>query len=157
MLSIWNPYNDWGFGNIRRTLSAMDELRREMSSLLVEPSRRYESNFAENWQTWPNTCLRDEGEAFVVRAEVPGLSEKDIDVTVTGDTLSLHGERKADVPEGYTAHRKERSNFTFSRSFVLPTKVDAEKASATVKNGVLELTLPKAAEAQPRKIAVKAH
>lgn len=157
MLSIWHPYSNWGFGNLRRTLSAMEELRQEMGSLLEDPTRRRDSSYDASYCDWPNTYLNDSGDNWVIQATVPGLSEKDIEVTVTADTVNLRGQRNAAVPEGYSAHRKERSSFSFSRSFLLPTKVDSEKARASVKNGVLELVLPKVAEAQPRRISVKAN
>lgn len=157
MLTLWHPYGNWNFGNLRRTFSAMEGLRREMGELLEEGQPWRGGGGEEYWGTWPKTCLRDAGETLVVRAEVPGLSEKDVDITVTGDTVAIRGERKLDTADGYSVHHKERSSYRFSRSFVLPAKVDADKAEATVKNGVLELVLPKVPEAQPKKIAVSAH
>lgn len=157
MLTLWHPYTDWNFGNLRRTLSAMEELRREMGEFLGETPRWRERGGEDPWGTWPRSCLRDTGDSLVVKAEVPGLSEKDVEITITGDTVAIRGERKADSPEGYSVHRKERSTYKFSRSFLLPVKVNPEKGQATVKNGVLELVMPKAPEAQPKKIAVTAH
>jgi len=157
MLTLWHPYGDWNFGNLRRTLSAMEELRREMGQFLGETPRWRERTGEDAWGSWPRAYLRDTGEALVVTAEVPGLSEKDVDITITGDTVAIRGERRADAPEGYSVHRKERSDYKFSRSFLLPVKVTPDKAEATVKNGVLELVLPKAPESQPKKITVTAH
>jgi HSP20 family protein len=99
--------------------------------------------------------LRDAGSEYVVTAEVPGLGEKDVEVTLHQDVLTLRGERKADAPEGYRAHRQERASTRFSRSFALPVKVDAEKVTARVRNGLLTVTLPKVPESQPRQIAVR--
>jgi HSP20 family protein len=70
--------------------------------------------------------------------------------------VTLKGERKVDVPEGLSVHRRERHAVRFAKSFELPTRVDADKVTATLKHGVLTLTLPKVAEAQPRQINVKA-
>jgi HSP20 family protein len=134
----------------------MELLRREMGNLLGEP-RGFEGNLNDGWQRWPWSALQDTGEALVIRAEVPGLSENDLEITITGDTVSISGERNVDAPEGYTTHHKERSSFKFSRNFQLPTKVNSEQAEASVKNGILELTIPKASEAKPKKISVKAH
>ncbi|HEY8624224.1 MAG TPA: Hsp20/alpha crystallin family protein, partial [Casimicrobiaceae bacterium] len=64
--------------------------------------------------------------------------------------------RKAEAPEGYTAHRRERQSFSFAQSYELPTRVDPEKVQASLKQGVLTLTLPKVAEAQPKKVTVTA-
>jgi len=156
MLTMWHPYNEWGLGNLRRTLSTMEALRREMSSMLSEDSRWGESDESP-WDSAPHSTLEDKGEALVLLAEVPGLTEKDIEVTVTGDTISLRGERSTNVPEGYNVYRRERGAFKFCQSYVLPVKVDSEKAQATVTGGILQLVLPKAAEAQPRKITVKSN
>ncbi len=62
--------------------------------------------------------------------------------------------RKVDAPEGYTAHRRERSGYSFAQSYELPTRVDPEKVEASLKQGVLTLSLPKVAEVQPKKITV---
>ena len=82
------------------------------------------------------------------------MTEKELQISLNQDVLTLSGERKPDAVEGYTVHRKERPSVRFSRSFSLPCKVDPEKTSAVLKNGVLTLALNKAAEAQPRQIAV---
>jgi HSP20 family protein len=70
--------------------------------------------------------------------------------------LTLSGARKTAVPEGHSAHRQERPSFEFSRSYALPAKVDADKTHATLKNGVLTITLEKAPEVKPRQITVRA-
>ena len=100
--------------------------------------------------------FEDTSEAFTVRAEVPGLNEKDVEINVTANVLSLKAARKVEAPEGYTAHRRERSSFSFARSFELPTHIDPEKVQASLKQGVLTVTLPKVAEAQPKKVTVTA-
>ncbi|MFZ5478298.1 MAG: Hsp20/alpha crystallin family protein [Myxococcota bacterium] len=96
----------------------------------------------------------DAGPNVVVWAEVPGMAEKDIQVTMNRDVLTISGERTHDVPEGYVAHRRERAAARFSRSVRLGIKVDVDKATAIVKNGVLSVTLPKAPEVQPRQIKI---
>jgi HSP20 family protein len=100
--------------------------------------------------------LFDTGKALLVKADLPGLSEKDLQISINQDVLTVTGERKAEALEGYTVHRKERQSARFSRSFTLPSKVDPEKTTAVLKNGVLTLTLFKATEAQPRQITVNA-
>ena len=86
----------------------------------------------------------------------PGLSDKDVTLSLNQDVLTLAGKRGADAPKGYSVHRQERAALQFSRSVALPCKVDPEKATAAMKNGVLTVTLGKVAEAQPRRIAVRA-
>ena len=146
----------WGFGDdYERSYSALDDFRRRMDRLFEGFEARGDA--AETYGTsGPRAGLRDTGGELVLEAEVPGLGDKDLQLTVTQDTLSVAGERKADAPEGYSVHRRERGQQRFARSWALPVKVDAERASATVKNGLLTVTLPKAAEARPRQITVKA-
>jgi len=94
---------------------------------------------------------------FVVKAELPGMKEEDIDVSVVGDTLTIKGERKAESEvkeEDY--YCCERSYGSFSRSLAVPTNVDAKKIEATFEDGVLEVNLPKAPEVKPKKITVSA-
>lgn len=151
MLTRFSDYSDWpsfGFADFGR--GSPRELRRELERLFGE----LEGSTAQPVSS--PVSFQDAGESFVFRADVPGLSEADLHINVSGNTLTLRGERKIDVPEGYSAHRRERSAYRFDKSYELPARVDADKATATLKHGVLTLTLPKVAEAQPRQIAVKA-
>jgi HSP20 family protein len=104
---------------------------------------------------WPAINAFETKEAFLVKAEVPGVAEGDVAVSVEDDTLVVRGERKADAPEGYAVHLRERPPVAFARKLQLPARVDAEHVTATLKDGVLTITLPKAREALPRQIAVK--
>jgi len=101
--------------------------------------------------------FHDNGNELYLYAEVPGLSEKDINVSINQDVLTVSGERSVIVPEGYRVHRHERSSVKFSRSFSLPCKVDLEKTTAIVKDGILSVKLTKAPESQPRQIQVRAN
>jgi HSP20 family protein len=146
----------WGFGEDNdRTFGALDDFRRRMDRLFEGFDARWGVNEAYG-VSWPRAELRDTGSELVLEADVPGLTDKDIQLTVTQDTVGLAGERKADAPEGYQVHRRERGHQRFSRAWALPTRIDAERVEATVKNGVLTVTLPKAADARPRQISVKA-
>lgn len=158
MLSLWNDWQpfrrrDFG-GELYRALSALDELRSEMDRTFGwgEPGLTTWRDLAGG----PEMRLSDDGNAFSLKAELPGLSEKDVEVSVNANTLTVRGERKVEPPQGYSAHRNERTAYRFERSYQLPVKIDAEKASAVMKNGLLTLTLPKAPEAQPKLIGVKA-
>ncbi len=94
---------------------------------------------------------------FVVKAELPGMKEEDIDVSVVGDILTVKGERKAETEvkeEDY--YCCERSYGSFSRSIAVPSNVDAKKITASFDDGVLEVSLPKAPEVKPKKISVSA-
>lgn len=157
MLTRWND-----FGRLSRfaprevPADAFDFLRREVNRLFSDLEHAAPDLDFERQATWPQVALEDKGNALVVRAYVPGLSEKDVELTLSDATLTIKGQRREEGPEGYSTHRKERAAYRFSRSFELPNKVDAEKTEATLKNGVLTVTLHKAAEAQPRQISVRA-
>jgi HSP20 family protein len=148
------------FSDFDRTFAAMDELRRRMDRLFEEaeppPRAQLRGDFEQppRYVGGPRFHLFDVGNALVVKADLPGLAEKDLQISLNQDVLTLSGERKPDAHEGCTVHRKERASLRFSRSFTLPSKVDPEKTTAALKNGVLTLTLSKAPEAQPRQIAV---
>jgi len=104
----------------------------------------------------PTVTFADTGEALSLRAELPGLTEKDVDISVTANALTLKASRKVEAPEGYAVHRRERQGFSFTQSYELPARIDPEKVQASLKQGVLTLTLPKAAEAQAKRVTVSA-
>lgn len=143
-----------------RTFDVLDELRRQMDRVWNDydgtwgPGRA--PTQALSAASWPRFNVLDAGASLLVTADVPGLTEKDLEVTFQDNVLTVSGERKAPAPEGYTIHRRERPELQFSRSIALPVKVDAEKTAATVKDGVLTITLAKAPEVRPRQIAVRA-
>src|SRR5262252_3882933 len=121
---------------------SFDELRRQMAQLFDEYDNGswLSPSLFGGAQVWPRINLVDTGAALVLTADVPGLSEKDV--------LSIAGELKLTPLEGYSIQRQERGAFPLTRNFNLPSRIDNEKATATVKQGVLTVTLPKAAEAQ---------
>jgi HSP20 family protein len=148
------------FGDASRDFALLDEFRRRMDRVWEDIDPSWPTN-PSNGRTHsssalPRVNLYDGGSNLVLKADVPGLSEQDVHVTLNESGISISGERKVTPPEGYSAHRQERSSFSFSRSLSLPCKVNPEQAQASVKNGVLTVTLAKAPEAQPRQIAVQA-
>lgn len=144
MLTRWNDYD--------RSFAMLDELRRRMDSLLSDWDR---GGLATGAAGWPRVNLYDADSQVVLEAELPGVNKDDLDIQVTRDGLALSGKRAVEVPEGYSVHRRERGAIQFARSFTLRDKVDPEKVKAELKDGVLTLTLEKAPEAQPRKIALR--
>jgi len=148
------------FSDLENTFVLMDELRRRMDRVWDEVDPSWQgapaSSRALSASAFPRINLYDGGSNVVLKADVPGLSEKDVQVTLNEGGVSISGERKVVAPEGYSAHRQERSNVKFSRSLTLPCKVNPDQATASVKNGVLTVTLAKAPEAQPRQITVRA-
>ena len=105
----------------------------------------------------PHVDIREEAERFVVTADVPGVLPSDIEITADKGVLTVRGERHSEkkaASEGY--ERVERASGTFLRRFTLPESADAEAIKATHVNGVLELSIPKRPQEQPRRISVQA-
>jgi HSP20 family protein len=131
--------------------------------------RRFEDVFGQSFMpAWRRLPLEERGwlpaveifekeDKYVVKVELPGMKEEDVDVSVVGDALTIKGERKAESEvkeEDY--HCCERSYGSFFRSIALPSNIDAEKVEANYEDGILEVGLPKIAEVKPTKISVKA-
>jgi HSP20 family protein len=140
--------------DLERTFAAMDELRRRVERSVEGNSSSRADAFATD-TAWPRTSVFENETGLTLVADVPGLRESDLELTLDQDVLTVGGERKLAVPEGHTVHRQERRGTRFQRQFTLPYKVNADAMSAELKDGVLTVKLPKAPEAQPRKIAVK--
>lgn len=105
---------------------------------------------------YPSVDVSETEKNVLVKAELPGLEPKDVDLTIERDTLILRGEKKQESEEkNENYHRVERSYGSFHRSIPLPVKVDAEKVKAKFKNGVLTVTLPKDKSARPRRVSIE--
>lgn len=105
----------------------------------------------------PAIELLEKDDKFIAKADLPGMKKEDIDVSVVDNTLTIKGERKAEhevKEEEY--YCSERCYGSFFRSITLPVAVDSEHIEATYENGVLEVTLPKAAEIKPKKVEISA-
>lgn len=104
----------------------------------------------------PAIDIYDEKDELIVKADLPGLTKDDIEVTIEGNILTLKGEKKHEEKTKEKDYvREERFYGAFHRAIALPTSVDADKVKAAYKNGVLELTLPKKEEAKPKQINVE--
>ena len=147
MLVRWNPVRD------------MLTLRNEMNRL-VNDFFRGGNGGERSWWTgsWtPAVDMYENDQALILKAELPGFSKDDVHVELKDNLLTLKGERKRELDvKDAQYHRVERAYGAFQRSFMLPVSVDAEKAEATFKDGVLELKLPKVEEAKPKRISVTA-
>jgi HSP20 family protein len=105
----------------------------------------------------PAFDVKETKDAYLFKADVPGIQEKDLEVTMTGNRLTVGGKRdqeKEERNDRYYAY--ERNYGSFTRSFTLPDGADTDKLSATLEHGVLNISVPKKPEVQPKKIAVKA-
>lgn len=133
-------------------------LRREMERFFDrfgEPAWEPFETMTGDWA--PRLDVSEEKDAMVVKAEVPGVDPKDIEITLTGDLLTLKGEKEKETEEKEARyHHVERTYGAFLRSVRLPMAVDGSKVTATFKNGVLVVTLPKTPAAKGTVIPVKA-
>ncbi len=121
--------------------------------------------FADLWRAqrsrrgagvFPPVNLYDDGEGFLVRAEMPGVDKESLDVSCKDDQLTIRGTRALEVfDDEANLHRREREGGTFRRAISFPTPVNADKAHAEYRDGILEVFVPRAEEAQPRRIEVK--
>ncbi len=104
----------------------------------------------------PATDIAEHDDEYVVRLELPGVKKEDVKITMRENVLTIQGEKRQEKETGGESHhRVERVYGSFQRSFTLPTTVKADKIDAEYKDGVLNVTLPKAEEAKPKQIEVK--
>jgi HSP20 family molecular chaperone IbpA len=104
----------------------------------------------------PDVDILERDESIIVLADISGVGESNVDITLEKDVLSIYAKVEPEVPEKHQLLRAEYGVGDYQRSFTISNEIDREKIEATVKNGVLRLVLPKAKAAQTRKIAVKA-
>jgi HSP20 family protein len=140
-------------------LTRWEQPFRELSRLQEEMGRMFDDRLYRSGESvgWTPACdIYEDDEALTLRFELAGVEPKDVDIRFENGVLTVRGERKLELEdkrENY--HRVERSYGTFTRAFTLPGSVDGEKIKAEAKNGVLQVMLPKRAEAKPRSIQVK--
>ena len=127
-------------------------LRREMQRLLDASYGGDVESAASG--AFPALNVTQDAQSFYVRAALPGISAKDLEVSAVNRTLTVSGARKAEQEEGVSYHRRERAEGRFSRSVTLPLEFDSERVKAKFENGLLTVTLPKPDKVKPRQIAV---
>ncbi len=107
-------------------------------------------------RVYPAVNVTEEGNALYIRAELPGVNPESLDISVVEGKLMLSGERKIEAEDEKTSyHRREREAGFFRRTIALPVKVDSGKVSASMKNGILTITLPKTEEARKKEVKIK--
>ena len=130
----------------------MDQLQREMNRLFDSTNR----GRVLTAPGYPAINIWTNDDEQLITAEMPGIHPDDIDIDVTGDALSISGERKPDeVAKEARYHRRERSYGSYSRTIQLPFMVDTNKVEANFKNGILMISLPRAEIDKPKKITIK--
>jgi len=136
-----------------RELSSLQDRINRVFRESYSPEGRDESLTTSSYA--PAVDVYEDEHNVMLKIEVPGIDEKDIDVQLENNTLTVHGERKIEKEEKEENYRRvERQYGSFTRTFTLPTTVDSEKVSATYDKGVLKIALPKKAEAKPKQIKV---
>ncbi len=139
-------------GLLRRFHDDVNQLFSESRAGLAAEDDR-SSIVTSNWT--PAVDIKEEDERFVLKADIPGVDPKDIEITMDDGVLTIKGERKhASEEEANGYKRVERSYGSFYRRFSLPDTADAERVTAKGKDGVLEVVIPKHEKVQPRRITV---
>lgn len=142
----------FGWGN---PFSEMERMRRQMDALSEMMLKGGPLRLMGTTGVFPPINLTENNESYFVRAELPGLKSEELDIQVTGKSVTISGERK--IPsegEGVRYHRREREAGRFSRIIGLPGDIDAEKVDAKMVDGVLSVIIPKSEAAKPRQITV---
>jgi HSP20 family protein len=145
VLTRWEPFREFATLQDR-----INRASRESYSAAGQDESLTTSTFA------PAVDVYEDEHKVTLKIEVPGIEEKDIDVRVENNTLTVHGERKIEKEEKEENYRRvERQYGSFTRTFNLPQTVDTENVSANYDKGVLKIALPKKAEAKPKQIKVQ--
>jgi HSP20 family protein len=145
---MYTSYEPW---------NALRNLQYDLSRLLDGDDHGNEDGSSIATSLWtPAVDIKEEDSQFVLKADVPGVAAKDIDITMENGLITIKGERRFEGEHGSNGYRRvERRHGTFYRRFSLPDYADAERISAKCTNGVLEVTVPKQQKAQPKRITVK--
>ena len=147
LLTRWEPFRE--FSTMQDRMNRMNRLFRESYSPDGPEEALTTTSFA------PPVDIYEDEHNIALKLEVPGIDEKDIDVRIEGNTLTVHGERKIEKEEKEENFRRiERQYGAFTRSFTLPSSVDPGEVSAHYDKGVLKINLAKKAEAKPKQIKV---
>ena len=135
-LTVWDPF-------------------REMAALQRVVNAPFRDFPTRSRTGYPLVKVVDKGDSALITAEIPGVNKDELVLTVLGDTLTIAGEKKLPAEEGVTYIRHERPHGRFRRLIDMPYSVEQGKISATYKDGILTITLPKAEEAKPKQITVE--
>jgi len=138
---------------IRRT---QDPFRIMREMLRWDPYREIDATFGGQERAFaPTFEVKETKDAYVFRADLPGVKDSDLEISLTGNRLQVSGRREQErQDQGETFYASERSYGSFTRAFTLPDGIDGENVTADLKDGVLTLSVPKKPEVQPRKVAV---
>lgn len=138
--------------------AAMNRLHQQLDQLFGDTFGAPEASSSRNVAWVPSVDVHEETDRFVVRADLPGVEPKDVEVTAENGVLTIRGERRVEKREnGEGFERLERATGTFLRRFTLPETAQAEAIKAKQTNGVLEVSIPKQPKVEPRRIKIDAN
>lgn len=143
----WEPF--------RNILTLQDRMNRMFEEAVAGPRRGGEEEEMATGQWAPPVDIFETSDQIVIRAEVPGIEQNTLGVEVKDDRLILEGHRQFEEVAGRNYHRVERAYGGFRRTFALPTMVRQDQVRAVLKNGVLEITLPKEERSRPKQVEVE--
>lgn len=150
-MAIWKWGSPPGFGN---TFQEVERLHNEMNRLWERVSGS--GTAPETLPVFPPVIVSEDDDYYYVRAEMPGVEARQLDLSVVNDQLILRGERKtAQEGEKINYHRREREEGIFRRVIALPSRVNNERVEARTKNGILTIKLAKAEEVKPRPVEIQ--
>jgi HSP20 family protein len=143
-ITRWRPFRD--------VVSIQDEMNRLFDDFFGRPVLK--TDWTEGvWS--PTVDVSEDKDNVILRAEMPGMSKEDVNISIQDNVLTLKGEKKQEKEEkDKSYHRIERSYGSFCRSFQFPTSVKSDKVKASYKDGVLSVTLPKTEEVKPKEIPI---
>ncbi|MBW1802750.1 MAG: Hsp20/alpha crystallin family protein [Deltaproteobacteria bacterium] len=151
---LFRRRTDWPTGTLASAFEELERMRRQMDLLSSGLSKGFFSEPASG--VFPMMNVTEDKDNYYVRAELPGVKAGDLDISVTGDTLSISGERKIPAEdENARYHRKEREAGKFNRIISLPAQMDTGNVEALCTDGILTVVLPKVETAKPKQISIK--
>lgn len=150
-----NKYQSRTISPLHTFMNMQEEMDRVMDRMFKDFIMVENPKMQGTWN--PAVDIYEDNEKFVLKAELPGMEQQDIQISLENNTISIKGDRKVEMPpkEGHY-HKLERMSGNFFRSFNLPSNINNEKVSAHFKNGVLEIELPKVEEKQSKSITIQA-
>jgi HSP20 family protein len=135
-------------------VSEFGKLQREMTRLWdhMYPQDR----LSEGFGVFPPVKVREDHDNYYITAEIPGVEDKDLEISAMLGSLTIEGERTIDTQQGVSYHRREREAGKFSRVIALGDRINPDKVEARLKDGVLDIVIGKAEESKPKQITIKA-
>ena len=151
---ITRRFFDWPAFGWRSHFDELDRMRRQLDRIMGDTNTSTLRGPGRG--VFPLVNLTEDKNNYYIRAELPGIKGDDLEINATDNNISINGERKLPEENGSARfHRRERDFGRFSRAITLPGKVNNDKISANMKDGMLTITIPKAESAKPRQIQIQ--